>query len=71
MDNTLVLIAAGPKDDIVKTEPKRYANALQKNKVPHFYYETMGGDSKNKGGGGHEPAVYQHGLYNFLKRIFK
>lgn len=71
MNNTLVLIAAGPKDDIVKTEPKRYADALEKNQVPHIYYETMGGDSKNRGGGGHEAAVYQHGLYNFLKRIFK
>lgn len=71
MNNTLVLIAAGPKDDIVKKEPKRYADALQKNKVPHIYYETMGGDSQHKGGGGHEAPVYQHGLYNFLKRIFK
>lgn len=71
MNNTLVLIAAGPRDDIVKTEPKRYANALAKNKVPHIYYETMGGDSANVGGGGHESAVYQHGAYNFLKRIFK
>lgn len=69
--DTLVLIAAGPNDDIVKTEPKRYANALEKNKVPHIYYETMGGDSANAGGGGHEAAVYQHGLYNFLKRVFK
>lgn len=71
MNNTLVLIAAGPKDDIVKTEPKRYANALEKNKVPHIYYETMGGDSSQSGGGGHEAAVYQHGVYNFLKRVFK
>ena len=71
MDNTLVMIAAGPKDNIVRTEPKRYSDALTKNGVPHFYYETMGGDSRSKGGGGHESAVYQHGLYNFLKRIFK
>lgn len=71
MNNTLVLIAAGPKDTIVKTEPKRYADALAKNNVPHIYYETMGGDASSKGGGGHEAAVYQHGLYNFLKRIFK
>lgn len=71
MNNTLVLIAAGPKDTVVRTEPKRYHNALEKNGVQHYYYETMGGDSKNKGGGGHEAAVYQHGAYNFLKRIFK
>ena len=71
MNNTLVLIAAGPNDGVVRTEPKRYADALEKNKVPHIYYETMGGDSKKPGGGGHEKAVYQHGLYNFLKRIFK
>lgn len=71
MNNTLVLIAAGPNDSVVRTEPKRYHNALEKNQVPHIYYETMGGDSKSKGGGGHEAPVYQHGAYNFLKRIFK
>ena len=30
-----------------------------------------GGDPAGKGNGGHWATVYQHGLYNFLKRIFK
>ena len=71
MNNTLVMIAAGPKDGVVRTEPKRYADALKKNGVPHIYYETMGGDANKIGSGGHDSSVYQHGLYNFLKRIFK
>ena len=70
MNDTLVLIAAGPNDDIVRTEPKRYADALEANGVPHIYYETLGGDTNSVGGGGHEAAVYKHGLYNFLSRIF-
>ncbi len=71
MNNTLVLIAAGAKDGIVKNFPKTYTDALTKNGVPHFYYETMGGEAGKPGGGGHDGTVYKHGLYNFLKRIFK
>lgn len=71
MNNTLVLIAAGAKDGIVKNFPKTYTDALTKNGVPHFYYETMGGEASKPGGGGHDGTVYKHGLYNFLKRIFK
>lgn len=62
IDDTLVIIAAGKDDTIVKTEPKRYSNVLVKNNVPHLYYETDGG---------HEGKVYKHGLYQFVKRIFK
>lgn len=69
-DDTLVLIAAGPNDGIVRDEPKRYHNTLQKNEVPHMYYETLGGDN-NTGDGGHSGDVYKHGLYNFMKRIFR
>lgn len=71
MNDTLVLIAAGYNDGIVRTEPKRYADVLTKNKVPHLYYETMGGDSVHPGDGGHGDMVHRHGLYQFLKRIFK
>lgn len=69
MNDTLVLIAAGPNDDIVKTEPKRYSDALTANGVPHLYYETLGGENET-GDGGHSGDVYKHGLYNFVSRIF-
>ncbi len=71
INDTLVLIAAGYNDSIVRTEPKRYADALVKNNVPHLYYSTSGGDKANPGDGEHGPDVYKHGLYQFLKRIFK
>ena len=71
MDNTLVMIVKGTNDDIVKTEPKRYSEALTANNVPHIFYETMGGDALSLGDGGHGGSVYKHGLYNFITRIFK
>lgn len=71
INDTLVLIAAGNNDTIVKTEPKRYEQALTKNKVPHLYYETYGGDNTNQSDGGHNGNVYKHGLYQFITRIFK
>lgn len=71
MDDTLVLIAAGTKDDIVKTEPERYHNALAANQVPHIYYATDGINASGQtGSGGHDGDVYKHGLYNFMRRIF-
>lgn len=69
MNDTLVLIAKGKTDDIVREFPLIYHNTLVANKVPHIYYETMGGIN-NKGNGGHGGDVYKHGLYNFLRRIF-
>lgn len=71
MDDTLVLIAAGTNDDIVKTEPERYHNALAANQVPHIYYATKGINASGQtGSGGHDGDVYKHGLYNFMRRIF-
>ena len=70
-DDTLVLIAAGTKDDIVRNEPERYHNALAKNQVPHIYYATDGVNASGQvGDGGHHGDVYKHGLYNFMRRIF-
>jgi len=71
MDDTLVMIGAGTNDGIVRTEPKRYSDALMANKVPHLYYETYGGDAKDKGDGGHSEPTYKFGTYQFVKRIFK
>lgn len=70
MEDTLVLIAAGEKDGVVKEFPQSYHDALETNQVPHIFYKTMGGDSKQQGSGGHDGTVYKHGLYNFLRRIF-
>lgn len=69
MDDTLVLIAAGTNDGVVKEFPLSYHEALDTNGVPHIFYKTKGGDSEN-GSGGHDGTVYKHGLYNFLRRIF-
>ncbi len=68
-DDTLVLIAKGKNDDIVKDFPLTYHSTLEANNVAHIYYETMGGIN-NTGDGGHSEVVYKHGLYNFLRRIF-
>ncbi len=62
INDTLIIIAAGKNDDIVKDEPKRYSDALVNNGVPHLYYETDGR---------HDSSVYKHGLYQFITRIFK
>ena len=63
MDDTLVIIAAGTDDSIVGSEPKRYSDVLTANGVPHLYYELDGE--------GHGSGVYKHGLYQFVRRIFK
>jgi len=70
LKDTLVLIAAEKKDSIVRDEPMRYNNALKANGVPHIFYETMGGVN-NTGSGEHGGDVYKHGLYNFMRRIFR
>lgn len=69
-DNTLVQITAGTNDDIVVGFPLSYHTVLEKNQVPHIWYETLGGDAENPGSGLHEGAVYKQGLYNFMTRIF-
>ncbi len=71
MDDTLVLIAAGTNDGIVRNEPERYHNALTANRVPHIYYATKGINADGQpGSGDHNGDVYKHGLYNFMRRIF-
>ncbi|MDU5263217.1 MAG: alpha/beta hydrolase-fold protein [Clostridium celatum] len=59
---TLIMIVKGKADSIVLNEPVRYHNALIKNDVNHIYYEIEGG---------HDFKVWNNGLYNFVKRIFK
>ncbi len=68
-DNTLILIVKGKNDTTVHEQPYLYHSVLEKNNVPHLYYETLGGDSENAGTGGHDGSVYKHGLYNLITRM--
>ena len=69
--STYIQITKGATDTVVGSNPTNYYNALKAAGIPCSYYETMGGDPAGKGNGGHWATVYHHGLYNFLKRIFK
>lgn len=71
LNSTYIQITKGATDTVVGSNPTNYYNALKAAGIPCSYYETMGGDPAGKGNGGHWATVYQHGLYNFLKRIFK
>ena len=71
INSTYIQITKGATDTVVNSNPTNYYNALKAAGIPCSYYETMGGDPAGKGNGGHWATVYQHGLYNFLKRIFK
>lgn len=71
INSTYIQITKGANDTVVNSNPTNYYNALKAAGIPCSYYETMGGDPAGKGNGGHWATVYQHGLYNFLKRIFK
>ena len=71
INSTYIQITKGATDTVVNSNPTNYYNALKAAGIPCSYYETMGGDPAGKGNGGHWATVYHHGLYNFLKRIFK
>lgn len=71
INSTYIQITKGATDTVVGSNPTNYYNALKAAGIPCSYYETMGGDPAGKGNGGHWATVYHHGLYNFLKRIFK
>lgn len=59
---TLVMIVNGKNDNVVLNEPLRQHYVLVENNVNHIYYEIEGG---------HDFTVWNHRLYNFVKRIFK
>lgn len=71
LNNTYVQITKGVKDTVVQQHPQLYHEALTNTNTPHAYYETMGGDPTGTGSGNHARDVYQHGYYNFMKRIFR
>ncbi|MBE6063582.1 MAG: esterase family protein [Clostridium butyricum] len=58
----LILICNGNTDSVVHNNPNIYHETLLKNDVQHLWY-TIDGD--------HNFIVWKHGLYNFVKRIFK
>lgn len=60
-NNTFMMIVKGQSDGTVGENPLLYHNTLQKNGVPHIYYDMPGG---------HDFKVWNNGLYNFAKRIF-
>ncbi len=61
-NNTYIMIVKGNEDGTVGEWPRTYHETLEKNGVPHTYYEMPGG---------HDFSVWSNGLYNFAKRAFK
>lgn len=59
----LVMICNGTADSVVGNVPKDYHNVLVDNNVEHIWYQVPGGD--------HNFTVWNDGLYNFVKRLFK
>lgn len=60
-NNTFLMIVKGQSDGTVGEWPLTYHNTLEKNGVPHLYYDMPGG---------HDFSVWNNGFYNFAKRIF-
>lgn len=60
-NNTFLMIVKGQNDGTVGENPLLYHKALEKNGVPHIYYDMPGG---------HDFKVWNNGWYNFAKRIF-
>lgn len=60
--NNFVMIVKGKQDGVVGNFPVEYHEALEGNEVEHVYYEIDGG---------HDFTVWKHGLYNFLRAVFK
>ncbi len=61
-NNPYILINAGETDGLVGEWPYTYAETLTANGTENTFYVTPGG---------HDFTVWKHGLYNFVKRIFK
>ena len=61
-ENTFIMINNGQQDTMVRKEPERYHNALEKNGVEHIYYTIKGG---------HDWVVWRNGFYNFASYLFQ
>lgn len=60
--DTYLLINAGRTDGVVNAWPQTYSDTLTENGTAHTFYVTDGG---------HDFRVWKHGLYNFVRNIFK
>lgn len=60
---SLVFICNGDSDSVVKKSPNEYHDVLTSRNIEHVWYEYPEGD--------HNFVVWTHGLYNFVKRVFK
>lgn len=58
-----ILILCGTQDSVVGTFPKSYHELMEKNGVPHAWYEVQGSD--------HDNRTILSGVYNFIQRVFK
>lgn len=58
---TFLMINTGNQDNMVKDEPNRYHQALEKNGVHHTYF-TLDGS--------HDWPVWRNGFYNFTRYLF-
>lgn len=58
-----VMICCGDSDSVVTEVPKGYHEVLEANGVEHVWYQYPDGD--------HNFTVWNDGLYNFVKNIFK
>ncbi len=60
-NRTFLMINTGNQDNMVKEEPNRYHQALEKNGVHHTYF-TLDGS--------HDWPVWRNGFYNFTRYLF-
>lgn len=61
-DKDFIMIQRGKSDTVSGSETKDYSDTLTSNGIEHFYFEVEGE---------HDENLYQNGLYNFVRRIFK
>jgi len=64
VNDTYLLIMSGRDDEFILSDPLRYHKVLVANGFEgnNYYYDIPGG---------HESSVWNHGIYNFLKIVFK
>ena len=69
-EKTYIQLTQGAKDDVVGSTAADYAKLFTEKGIDNCFYVTMGVDGYGTPQGGHWRQVWQHGLYNFLKRAF-
>ncbi len=59
----VLLICCGTQDGTVGSFPENYHKLMEKNQVPHIWYEVPGAD--------HDAKAIRSGIYNFARLIFR